>query len=146
MLSPSIDPGDGAGSNPKGKFVLQREELKCLPAMLTRADYTSAAAVAPPASGAAGRLSVFESHGDQVLALPPGAETLATSDSAEVEVWALGEDVLAWQGHPELSAEAMVTKIVPYIRQLSEAGGASSCALAHHLVRHVVSFFFFLSF
>ena len=70
--------GGRAGSNPKGKFVLQREELKCADAMLRRADYKSAAAVVSPASGAAsGRLSVFESHADQVLALPPGAEALA---------------------------------------------------------------------
>jgi hypothetical protein len=42
-----------------------------------------------------------------------------------VEVWALGEDVLAWQGHPELSAQAMVSKITPYIRQLSAGAPAA---------------------
>ena len=51
--------------------------------MLARRDYQTAAGIIPPAAGVGGvRLSVFESHGDQVLALPPGAESLASSDSA----------------------------------------------------------------
>ena len=135
-------PRHGAGANPKGKFVLHREEIKCVEAMLAREDYKSAAEIFPPSSGPKStRLFVFQSHGDQVLALPPGAEALASSDTADIEVWALGEDVLAWQGHPELSAEAMITKITPYIRQLSadeRAAAKSSFQLgeaASHNVR-----------
>jgi len=40
---------------------------------------------------------VFQSHGDQVTAVPNGADALAGSDTAPVEMWSLGEDVLAWQ-------------------------------------------------
>jgi GMP synthase-like glutamine amidotransferase len=42
---------------------------------------------------------VMESHGDQVLELPPGAVRLASSGTAANELWALGDNVLAFQFH-----------------------------------------------
>jgi hypothetical protein len=61
-----------------------------------------------PAAEAAAKLAaaacqpcfrVMESHGDQVLALPPGAVRLAGSGTAANELWAVGDDVLAFQFH-----------------------------------------------
>ena len=46
--------------------------------------------------------------------------TLATSATAPHEIWSRGDNVLAWQGHPELSADAIVAKIVPHVSSLSE--------------------------
>ena len=40
-------------------------------------------------------------HGDQVVELPEGAERLATSDFCTHDAFALGDRILAFQGHPE---------------------------------------------
>ena len=53
------------------------------------------------------KLNVHETHRDQVLEMPPGAELLATSEQTPLEIWRLGKNVLAVQGmsksDPELS-------------------------------------------
>ena len=55
-------------------------------------------------------LYALESHGDCVTALPPGAVLLASSATAAVELWALGDTLLASQCHPELALQDVVTK------------------------------------
>ena len=50
--------------------------------------------------------AVLQAHGDCVVSLPNGATLLGSSATAPVEMFALGEDVLAVQGHPELDAHA----------------------------------------
>lgn len=111
--------GGAAGPNPGGAFVLRRESLECEDAMLRRADFRAAAAMFPP-SGAASeglkRIRVIESHGDCVTSLPPGATLLASSSTAAVEAFAVGDAALAWQGHPELSAAAVERKILPFVK------------------------------
>ncbi|EFJ48576.1 hypothetical protein VOLCADRAFT_120847 [Volvox carteri f. nagariensis] len=63
------------------------------------------------------RLRVLESHGDQVLELPPGASLLAASGAeapggtAAHEMWALGDRCLAFQFHPELTTDLVYDKI-----------------------------------
>ncbi|GLC34427.1 hypothetical protein PLESTB_000729900 [Pleodorina starrii] len=57
------------------------------------------------------RLRMLQSHGDQVLALPPGASLLATSGTADHEMWALGKRCLAFQFHPELTPDLVYDKI-----------------------------------
>ena len=44
-----------------------------------------------------GSLGIIESHGDCVLELPPGAVRLAGSSTAQYEIWALRDNVLAIQ-------------------------------------------------
>ncbi|GLI67266.1 hypothetical protein VaNZ11_011449 [Volvox africanus] len=56
-------------------------------------------------------LRVLQSHGDQVLTLPPGASLLATSGTAAHEMWALDNRCLAFQFHPELTPDLMYDKI-----------------------------------
>ena len=125
--------GGAAGKNPRGDggFTLKRERVTCHRAMLERDDYQSAAASFPSSSADSDVImTVFESHGDAVTSLPPSATTLATSATAPHEIWSRGDNVLAWQGHPELSADAIVAKIVPHVSSLSErqrdAGASSS--------------------
>lgn len=48
-------------------------------------------------------LNVHETHRDQVLEMPPGAELLATSEQTPLEIWRLEKNVLAVQGHPEFT-------------------------------------------
>ena len=111
--------GGAAGKNPRGDggFTLKRERVTCARAMLERDDYQSAAASFPSSSADSDSviMTVFESHGDAVTSLPPSATTLATSATAPHEIWSRGYNVLAWQGHPELSADAIVAKIVPHV-------------------------------
>lgn len=42
-------------------------------------------------------------HGDQVVELPPDAELLATSDFCTNDAFAIGDKILAFQGHPEFT-------------------------------------------
>ncbi|GIM03798.1 hypothetical protein Vretimale_8487, partial [Volvox reticuliferus] len=56
-------------------------------------------------------LRMLQSHGDQVLTLPPGASLLATSGTAAHEMWALDNRCLAFQFHPELTPDLVYDKI-----------------------------------
>ena len=42
-------------------------------------------------------------HGDQVVELPPDAELLSTSDFCANDAFAIGDKILAFQGHPEFT-------------------------------------------
>lgn len=50
-------------------------------------------------------VALIVSHQDQVLALPPGAETLLSNDFCRFAAFYVPRNVLAIQGHPEFSAE-----------------------------------------
>lgn len=56
-------------------------------------------------------LRLLESHGDQVISLPPGALTLASSATAAHELWALPPNVLAFQYHVEFCQSLAYQKI-----------------------------------
>jgi hypothetical protein len=98
-------------------------------AVATAAEVSCAAeavARAPP-RGAAGRtVRILQSHGDQVLELPPGATCLADSDTARYEIWGVGDRVLAWQGHPELTRRSVLEKIYPFIVSAGRVTGAAA--------------------
>ena len=49
--------------------------------------------------------SLIVSHRDQVLALPEGAELIASSDFCPMSMFCLGEHILAMQGHPEFNRD-----------------------------------------
>lgn len=52
-----------------------------------------------------GTLALYASHQDQVLALPPGATLLASSAHCPVAAYAIGQQVLCVQPHPEFDAD-----------------------------------------
>ena len=118
--------GGKVGPNPSGRFVLRREEIRCADALTARDDFRAAAALVPPIASDPKKLALFVSHGDCVVALPPGASRLASSDSAETEIWSLGEDVLAFQPHPELAGATILRKIVPFARRITEEDRAAA--------------------
>ncbi len=60
-----------------------------------------------PFRGAPNRLRILKSHQDTVVALPPGAVHLVTSDSIRHEMFAVGQSVLCLQGHPEFDHETV---------------------------------------
>lgn len=50
-------------------------------------------------------LSIIEIHQDQVFELPPGGEVLASSENTSMEIFAMGDQVLGIQGHPEFTED-----------------------------------------
>ncbi|KAG1656382.1 hypothetical protein FOA52_011007 [Chlamydomonas sp. UWO 241] len=61
-------------------------------------------------------LRLLESHGDQVLELPPGARLLASSSSAPIEMWLLPGRAIAFQFHPEFPCPTLaMEKIHPFL-------------------------------
>jgi GMP synthase-like glutamine amidotransferase len=66
----------------------------------------------------------------QVLQLPPGAVRLASSPTAENDMWgAADERVLAVQGHPEMACATALDKILPAV---SRSGPMCWLTLAGH--------------
>lgn len=130
--------GGKVDANPCGlPFVLKRETVVLTEAMTNRPEYELALSAFPPTAltgGAASekkptrqaRLAVLQAHGDVVVSLPNGAVLLAHSETAPCEMFALGEDVLAVQGHPELDGATMLEKIAPFARALSEDDRAAA--------------------
>ena len=54
---------------------------------------------------AQGQLALLASHQDQVLTLPPGATLLARNDHCPVAAYAVGDQVLCVQPHPEFDVD-----------------------------------------
>ena len=96
-------------------FVIGVETLEPTAALRARPDYARARRLFPH-GGAGDRaeapIHVLQSHGDFVQDLPPAATLLADSGSCGVEVWAQGDNVLAWQGHPEFTVPLLERKIL----------------------------------
>ena len=136
--------GGKVDKNICGEFVLTRETVTVTDAMKTRGDYCESIEKIPPSSLGQGvkksaehKLSMIQSHGDCVVTLPNGAVLLASSPTAPNEMWSLGEDVLAVQGHPELDGKAALTKILPHVRTLSEESKASAKSSLRLDVDHI---------
>ncbi len=62
-------------------------------------------------------LTLLESHGEQATVLPPGARRLASSATAENEMFAVGDRVLAVQFHAEFTPAMLLEKILPRLRE-----------------------------
>ena len=80
--------GGEVGPNP-GPFVLGTSETR----------FTTPA---PWMSGDADRITLAAAHGEQVTALPPGAEALGESAGCKVAAYRIGTSVFATQDHPEM--------------------------------------------
>ena len=66
----------------------------------------------------------------QVLQLPPGAVRLASSPTAENDMWGTADGrVLAVQGHPEMTCATALDKILPAV---SRSGPLCWLTLAGH--------------
>jgi len=58
-------------------------------------------------------LYIVECHGDNVEVLPEGAVLYGTSDRTPVEIFGIGNNILAFQGHPEFNASLMLDNVLP---------------------------------
>lgn len=99
--------GGHVGVNPSGKFALGIEHIIPMPCLLRSPVIVQ--------SEMGGGFDMIVSHGEQVLELPPGAIHLGTSKTAMYEVWAVRDNVLALQPHPELTPDLVLQKIHPAI-------------------------------
>ncbi|KAK3009686.1 hypothetical protein RJ639_014389 [Escallonia herrerae] len=52
-------------------------------------------------------LSIIECHQDEVWEVPVGAEVIAFSDKTGVEMFAIGDNILGIQGHPEYTKDIL---------------------------------------
>lgn len=146
--------GGRVGPNPDGGFVLGVEMVQLAEPLrrsaalrLAAADVAATAAAAHGNSSGVGdsarvdsaataggmgsiaHVRIIQSHGDQVLQLPPGAVLLAASPTAPIEMFAAaGGNILAVQGHAELSAEETIQKILSAV---AAAGRLSAGVFCH---------------
>jgi len=88
--------GGRVGTNPNGR------EIGTCEISLTEAGRTD-----PLFDGLDARFFVQESHRDAVLALPPGATTLASNAKTAEQSFAIGEHVRCVQFHPEFDADVV---------------------------------------
>ena len=75
-------------------------------------------------------LRLFKGHSQEVVELPPGASLLGSSDSTAVELWAIGNTVLACQGHPDFGAELSATRLVPEMEAIGLLDADAAATLA----------------
>ncbi len=61
----------------------------------------------PWMNGTPGQCALYFSHQDQVVQLPPNAERLGGNDFCENAFFAIGDQVMGIQGHPEFTVSIM---------------------------------------
>jgi GMP synthase (glutamine-hydrolysing) len=100
--------GGRVDANPSGRFVFGTERVSFDPAFFHER-FAGELEVATA--------TLLSSHGEQAVALPPGARRLARSATAENEMFSIGDRFLAVQFHAELTREAMIGTILPSLRE-----------------------------
>lgn len=84
---------------------------------------------ARPYVGDAAEVVILECHRDQILALPPGAASVGSSDRCPHEIFGIGDHCLAVQGHPEMVV-ATLDAIINARPDLIGAADRARCAAA----------------
>ena len=128
--------GGEVGANPNGDFVFRAESVHTTPALweflrhnqstVHKGDdnFNSNTRSADDTGGGGGPTSslvclrLLESHGEQVLRMPPRAVPLASSPGAQHEIFLAGphRNLLACQSHPELSIGLLYERIAPALQ------------------------------
>ncbi len=78
--------------------------------------------------------ALLSSHKDQVSRLPPGAELFAATDRCPNAGFVMGDQVIAFQGHPEFSRE-YAADLMRMREQIlgPDVFTAGMASLAHHI-------------
>lgn len=84
--------GGKAGPNPSGQFVYTAEKVAGTEALQQHAAWVTADHTHSVQEGEGVSYCLLETHGDCVLALPPGATLLAASSSCAHEVFCIGKN------------------------------------------------------
>ncbi|KAK9832408.1 hypothetical protein WJX74_009010 [Apatococcus lobatus] len=113
--------GGVVGRNPNDRFVLKVEDLEAskdwrqqpyFQDALAQAELAAKEVHSEQRNGSSPVLRVIESHGDQVLELPVGAQLLGSSSTSPLDAWAYSNRLLALQGHPEMTCSMVAKKIL----------------------------------
>merc|ERR1719262_1729388 len=105
--------------NASGRYRLGVEEVAPAPALLAHPDFQKARSMFRPAGlRDDAPLRLLESHGECVEALPEGATLLASSPHAPVEMFSVGDTVLAVQCHPEIDIARIREKTLPCLMKM----------------------------
>ena len=100
--------------NASGRYRLGVEEVVPAPALLAHPDFQKARSMFRPAGlRDDAPLRLLESHGECVESLPEGATLLASSPHAPVEMFSVGDTILAVQCHPEIDIARIREKTLP---------------------------------
>jgi GMP synthase-like glutamine amidotransferase len=145
--------GGAVDYNPGKKFLLKAEEVVPTPAFdewltqscgckleaaCTNATSTSSDVSTGTGTGAGSAVAccgrafrMLVSHGDCVSVLPPDSTLLASSASCAAEAYCVGDNILAFQSHPEFDvAGCIMSRIWPWSvvqrRRLSAASEAAA--------------------
>ena len=92
------------------------------------------------------QIALYVSHQDQVLALPPGASLVASSDFCPVAAFTVGEYVFCVQAHPEFDAffsQALLDKHRERLGEAEHAAKSQGLMAGHEggeVARMVVAF------
>jgi GMP synthase-like glutamine amidotransferase len=79
----------------------------------------------------ADEVTLAAAHGEQVAALPPGAEVLGSSESCPVAAYRIGDRVFATQHHPEMTPEFIAALVEEFAPDLPpEVGQKARASLA----------------
>ena len=84
------------------------------PISVVTVEATDAGAADPLLTGLPRRFEAFVGHKEAISALPPSAVLLASSATAPVQMFRVGENVYATQFHPELDVDGITTRIHAY--------------------------------
>lgn len=91
--------GGKVTANPSQKFVLQSEQVK------TDKNFQGNEAIKNLIGSIDGPLRLLECHGECVAALPPGAQSLAESETCQHEMVHFTENLFGIQAHPEFTVQ-----------------------------------------
>ena len=71
-------------------------------------------------------ITLAAAHGEQVTALPPGAEVLGWSDGCPIAAYRIGDRVFATQHHPEMTPEFIAALVEEFAPDLPPDVGAKA--------------------
>ncbi|KAL6040086.1 Glutamine amidotransferase [Balamuthia mandrillaris] len=108
--------------NSHGRFIFGTEEATPTACFVEKA-YVKAALKDLSLEELPKQLTLLESHGDAVAALPAEAELLASTATNLNEIYGVADHIIAIQGHPEFTPSVMLEKIYPSLKggRLTEA-------------------------
>lgn len=111
----SVALGGQVGNNPDGKFVFGTETIRLQTTRLSEYEWARDALTSKDVPFLPKHLSLLQSHGEQVLALPPSADLLGSSATAQNELFVCGEqaNILCCQSHPEFDVKLVRERIEP---------------------------------
>jgi len=105
--------------NHTGNFILHQEDINISKELQDLQFYKNIL-------GGRDKLNLIQSHGEEVIDLPPSAKVLGSSKDCQNEIVLYeGEKILTFQGHCEITKDEVIEKIYPAIKSKGKFNGKS---------------------